>query len=173
MKRIMLDTNIYEFILKYIEKDKIKDMIEKQILVIYGLNIIRRELRDIPKDKIRIGEGKIHNLRVTLLSLYDFFVGSHQYKLTNEMSELADKYYRVYKVLDGNAIKKEIITDLIIVACASLHNLDIVVSEDNKTMLSEKTINAYKSVNTLERIRSPLFIGFKKFVSVLRGVNFD
>ena len=89
------------------------------------------------------------------------------------MSELADKYYRVYKVLDGNAIKKEIITDLIIVACASLHNLDIVVSEDNKTMLSEKTINAYKSVNTLERIRSPLFIGFKKFVSVLRGVNFD
>lgn len=173
MKRVLLDTNIYEFILKYLEKERIKRFIEKQILVIYGIDIIRKELRKIPSKKVGIAGGDITNIRIALLSLYDFFVGEHQYKITEDILDLADKYFVVYKTLGGFASKSDIITDLSIVACAALHDLDIVVSEDNKTMLSESAINAYKSVNSLEKIKIPKFIGFEEFKNMLRGVNLD
>ena len=173
MKRILLDTNIYEFILRYLERKDVKSYIEKQIFIIYGFDAIRKELRGTPKKKVEAGREEIKNLRMALLLVYDFLVGKHQYKTTDGIINLAGKYFDVYKALGGFASRSEIISDLRIVACASLHNLDIVVSEDNKTMLSGQAISAYKSVNALEKIKTPNFIGFKEFRNLLGGVSLD
>lgn len=170
MKRILLDTNIYEYITRYISQEELRKILNDKKIIIYGIDIVRKELRDIPK---RINTSEIKNLRLTLLSLYDLMVGKHQYVITESVKEIADKYFIVYKSLDGKKKKPEIIMDFLIVACASINGLDLVVSEDNKTLLSDKSITAYKSVNSLEKIRTPAFIGFKKFKKFLRGVNFD
>jgi hypothetical protein len=50
-----------------------------------------------------------------------------------------------------------------IVACATLHDLDIVVSEDNKTMLSEYSLKTYQTVNSIKKYKMPQFIGYDKF----------
>ncbi|MBU1005060.1 MAG: hypothetical protein KJ561_04490 [Nanoarchaeota archaeon] len=174
VKRIILDTNIYEFILRYLEKDRLKRFVEKNVLIVYGLDVIRKELREIPKSiKVKAPEADINNLRIALLSLYDLLVGSHQYKLTEEVLNLANKYFTVYKSIGGFASREEMVNDFCIVSCAALHSLDIVVSEDNRTLLSDKAILAYKSVNSLEKIRTPEFIGFNKIKELLGGVALD
>jgi len=161
MKRIIIDTSVYEFMLKYVDKDMLKGI------------IIRKEIREIPKN-IREGiDGRIRSLRNMLLILYDTTVGKHNYKATLQMVEFADKYFNTYRTLGGNAQKKEIINDFIIVACASLHNLDVVVSEDIKTMLSDSAIKSYKVVNDLYGFKTPNFIRFNDFRNKLRGGRFD
>ncbi len=173
MKRVILDTNIYEFVLKEIDRDSLKKSIVAGDLIIYGNDIIRRELRDIPKYKLNYSGENIQNLRITLLSLYDLLVGKHHYMLNVDIEFLADKYSIAFRALGGKIPRNEILNDFLIVACASVNNLDLVVSEDRKTMLSEISINSYKSVNGLYRYKMPEFIRFEKFKKLLRGVNLD
>ena len=89
------------------------------------------------------------------------------------MEELAGKYFIVYKTFGGHAAKKEIENDFKIIACASLNNLDIVVSEDTKTMLSNAAISSYESVNKLFGFKTPQFIKFNEFRDKLRGGKLD
>ena len=173
IKRILPDTNFYEFILKYMEIDKIRDVKESSILVFYGVDLIRKELRATPKTKAEIIRGKLLKLRNALLLTYDLLIGEHQYKIDSKINQLSDDYYIAYKVLKGKATKDEIITDFKIVACASIHNIDILVSDDNKTMLSIESKKAYKSVNEIKKLRTPDFIGFEEFKKLLRGVKLD
>ncbi len=42
-------------------------------------------------------------------------------------------------------------------------SLDIVVSEDNKTMFSNEAASAYRTVNNLKKYMMPEFIGYEKF----------
>ena len=72
MKRILPDTNIFGELVIDQDIDKIKEHLEKatEEIIIYGFRLIRDELRATPKPS-RL-EGK--NLRVALLSLYDYFV---------------------------------------------------------------------------------------------------
>ena len=49
------------------------------------------------------------------------------------------------------------------VACASLFRLDVVVSSDNKSMLSKVAIKAYGLVNGIKKLRNPEFINYQKF----------
>jgi len=79
------------------------------------------------------------------------------------MKELAKEYYKVYNELEGMRSSDEIMNDMLIVACGSIHELDIVVSEDRKTMSSEKCIKAYRIVNGLRKYKTPDFIGYDKF----------
>ena len=53
--------------------------------------------------------------------------------------------------------------DFLIVACAAINELDIVVSEDNKTMLSEYAIKTYDTVNSLRYHKTPKFIRYDEF----------
>lgn len=69
--------------------------------------------------------------------------------------------------------EEEIINDFKIVACATIHNVDVLVSNDNKTMLSTVSKRAYTSVNGIRRLITPDFIDFEGFKKILRGVNFD
>lgn len=165
MKRVLLDTNIYGLIVKDVDRNKVRDKIEKEkIMIVYGLPLIRKELRDTPKS-IRIG---VTSLRSDLLSIYGDITKNHILKLNEKIERLADSYFTVYKELSGYASRNEIIKDFLIVACASINLLDIVVSNDNKTMISEKSIKSYKIVNQLKKIRIPRFLNYEEFKKEIR-----
>lgn len=162
MKRILSDTNIYELILKEFEIEQLRKAKEKRPVIFYGVDIIRKELRSIPKGRRETVRNELVKLRNALLSIYDILVDNHVYKTDTKTSRIAEDYYIAYAVLKGKAPKDEIINDFKIVATASLHNIDILVSEDNKTMLAEKSLKAYNSVNDVHKLRSPNFIGCQK-----------
>ena len=165
MKNILLDTNIYGLIVVDYDRNEVRNSIEnKKEVIIYGLSLIRKELRDTPKNIRLVGSS----LRNSLLSIYDEITKDHILKLTIDIEELADSYFNVYKEIGGYASKDDIIKDLIIIACASLNSLDIVVSNDNKTMLSEKAIKSYKIVNELKKIRIPRFLDYEEFKKEIR-----
>ena len=77
MKRVMPDTNVYEFILRFVEKNVFEQAVVGGRLVFYGNNLIRKELREIPKVEQQMIGGKMKSLRNALLSLYDLMVGRH------------------------------------------------------------------------------------------------
>ena len=95
MKRVLLDTSVYgrlvedgEFSLtlyKYIPQD----------IVVYGNEIIRKELRAISKEARISGESK----RKLLLRLYDSFVRKekHVLKITKFVEILANEYFNEYE----------------------------------------------------------------------------
>jgi len=135
-------------------------------MLIYGVKeIIRKELRATPKDS-KVGEKK---LRSNLLGLYDIFTRSHELSLAEEHKKLADDYYKAYRELGGSKPKDSILNDLIIVACASSTEMDVVVSEDEKTMLTENAIKAYNFVNNINKKRTPKVIGYTEFKYELRS----
>ena len=166
MKRILPDTNIFGELVIDPDIGKIKEHFEKskEKLIIYGLGLIRNELRATPKpSKV---EGK--NLRVALLSLYDYFVKDHELKFDiEELDKIAGDYYNAYRSFGGSKSKKVMVNDFIIVACASKNNLDIVVSNDNITMLTENAIKAYDEINKILNLKTPKFIDYKDFKEVI------
>ncbi len=161
MLRVILDTNIFELILVDADRIKIHGGLHIKEVYIYGFSIIRKELRAVPKKKI----AGI-NLRAALLRVYDELV-KKTYAEDNNITNLAEKYFRAYKELNPNASYKKMINDFLIIACASLKNLDIVVSEDNSTMLNDNAIKVYKLINAAEKIKHPDFIGFNEFKNIL------
>ncbi len=165
MKRVILDTNIYGLIVNDPNKEIVKDGIEKKkSAVVYGFSLIRKELRDTPR-KIRV-EGE--NLRNYLLRIYDEFTTGHELKFIGYAKELADYYFITYKELGGFANRQEIIKDFIIVASASLNSLDIVISNDNKTMLSQRAVKSYNIVNRIKKIGMPRFMNYEEFKKELK-----
>ena len=162
MKRVILDTNICGFILKEIDKEVLNNLSEKKQIVIYGNDVIRRELRDLPRKEVTRVADKIKNLRITLLSLYDFLV-KETYSVNDAARNLADKYFVSYVSLGGKVGREKIMDEFLIVACATIKSLDIVVSGDNKTMLSGASLKSYSIVNGLAKKRTPQFIGFDEF----------
>ncbi|MBI2172973.1 MAG: hypothetical protein HYT73_02050 [Candidatus Aenigmarchaeota archaeon] len=160
MKRVILDTNIYGRIVEIRQEEEITEIIgKKKYILIYGYDIVRKELRDVPSK--RTIENK--RLRLALLALYDRLVKSHIYFTTEPIRQLASDYHKAYKQLGGKESEKEMLNDFLIVACASIHELDIVVSDDTNTMLSKEALKSYKIVNTLRKYKLPDFIGFEKF----------
>ena len=166
MKRILSDTNFYGLLSKDEERLKVVEKIKTSSkIVIYGFNTIRNELRDVPK-LIRI-ENK--NLRIDLLNLYDTIVENHILELNSKISDVAESYYKAYREFGGIRSKEDIRNDLIIVSAASLNNLDIVVSNDEKTMLAENAVRAYNLINSVINRRIPKFISYRDFKKLLRG----
>lgn len=165
MERIIFDTNVYGLIVNDPHKEIVRDGIEKKkTVIVYGFPLIRKELRDTPR-RIRV-EGE--NLRNYLLRIYDEFTMGHELKFIDDAEELADSYFAVYKEFGGFANKQEIIKDFVIVASASLNSLDIVISNDNKTMLSEKAVKSYNLVNQIKKIRMPRFMNYEEFKKELK-----
>lgn len=168
MKRVIIDANIYGRVLEKFHQNLIKEAVEKDVIkghfVIYGFDIIRKELR-ATSSNIKIGDTK---LRIALLSLYDILVSKHTLKVNSEIITLARQYYKVYKELGGFFTESEILNDFIIVAGASIKNLDIIYSDDNKTMISEKALKSYEIVNQIRRIRTPEFENYSSFIKEIR-----
>lgn len=167
-KKYLLDANIYGEMAVDVEIEQLKEGYEscRNIILVYGIReIIRKELRATSKDA-KIGERK---LRSNILGLYDILTGKHELSITTEHKQLADEYYKEYRKFGGSKSKELMSNDLLIVACASSKGMDVVVSEDERTMLTENAIKAYKFVNNINKKRTPRFIGYKAFKSELRS----
>lgn len=163
MKRVILDTNIYGKIIEEMNLDLILENLSKSNIVIYGNDVIRKELRDTPKEKIMISQNKKVKIRIMLLNTYDFLVKEHSLKTTESAMKLAETYYIAYKNLGGSRVIKEMANDFIIVATATLSNLSIVYSEDNKTMCSGEALKSYELVNRIKELKTPEFKSYEGF----------
>ena len=164
-KRLLLDTCIYgEMIIdEDIERLKEKCHIKKS-LAIYGLFLIRKELRATSKTKSYMGR----KLRLDLLSLYDGVVKERILNIEErKVRAVAKKYYEAYRQFGGNHTEREVLADFFIVACAALKRMDLVVSNDHATLLSDSSIKAYSLVNTTLQLHHPDFIDYKKFKAFL------
>jgi len=158
--RILLDTNVYGVL---VEKDKlvlVEQILKTSKVAIYGCKLIRDELRETPAWKS--AEGK--KLRNTMLQTYDVLVGKHLIQMTPAITRLATEYTRAYK---GNVSVSRMLADFLIVSAATIKGLDIVCSEDDRTMKSRKAIQAYKQINKENGLGTPNFIGLKEFEAML------
>ncbi|HLD38683.1 MAG TPA: hypothetical protein VJB05_00020 [archaeon] len=158
--RIILDTSIYGKIIEDGVEDNIieKTNIHKHDMTIYGLKIIRSEIKAAPKhSKDR------YDLRFALLRLYDSLTQDHELTIKPLAHVLATLYYKYYRKTGGSVSWSKMMNDMIIVAEATISKLDIVVSDDNRTMLSEPAKKAYFSVNKEHNLITPNFIGYSEF----------
>ena len=55
-----------------------------------------------------------------------------------------------------------------VVACATINNLDIVYSQDKKTLLNKHALKAYKHINIKENLRTPNFLKYDDLLFKLR-----
>ena len=158
MKRVILDTNIYGRIVETEDFESLRELIRKSGLLIYGNKIVREELRRTP-------EGLIDgiNLRADLLRLYSEITKNREIGFNQKVAETAESYYLTYKQIGGMTAQNKMRNDFLIVASASVNNLDIVVSEDNATMRNEIALRAYYIINLALKLRMPRFIGYEEF----------
>ncbi|AJF60061.1 MAG: hypothetical protein QT03_C0001G0565 [archaeon GW2011_AR10] len=156
--RIILDTNIYGL---FFEKDEsiLKKAEETTKVTIYGFDVVRKELRDTSK-KLKYGN---RNFRGLLLGAYDRVV-KKDYYLSPVIENIAEQYWREY---GGGISKRKMWNDFLIVACSSIHDLDIIVSEDNDSMISRPAVKAYTAVNARNQLREPAFFSIEKFWKLL------
>ena len=166
MKKIIFDTSVYGELIKDIE---IADIIAKHIpkeFVIYGNKIIRDELRDTSK-KIKIGNK---SKRILLLGLYDSFVRKdhHNLKYNKLIETLAQDYFNEYKKQKGGFSSKSINNDFIIIATATIYQMDIVVSKDKKSMLGDKAIKSYEIINKSYGLKDPKFELYNSFKNKIK-----
>lgn len=148
MRKIIFDANIYGEIVIDPDIDIIKEKI-KHFGIIYGFRIIRNKMRETSKSKYVDDRG----LRILLLSLYDDVTRGREFSVSEEMEQIAQSYYKAYREFGGSKSLEKIIEDFTIIACASVHGIDIVVSDDEKSMLTENAIRAYKLVNSIIKKR--------------------
>ena len=84
-----------------------------------------------------------------------------------------DQFFKNYSESDYNNWEEDIYNDLLIVACASIKNITVVVSEDNATLANEWFKKAYGIVNKKRGILLPRFIKYKEFKTLLGGTGFS
>lgn len=161
MKRILFDTSVYGRLIYELEiLEKIKEKY-KEKFVIYGCSTIRKELKETPKHIIH---GK-KRVQIELLNIYDSFIikENHNLKYNELVETLARDYFKKYKKNDGALSQDTIKNDLIIVATATIYQLDIIISRDKRSMLSTSAINAYKEVNKIYGLKDPEWREYEDF----------
>ena len=140
----------------------------KENLIVYDFPVIRKELRNIPK---RHKKGK--QLRIALLNLYDNITNNHNLEYSPRIEELANEYYQAYRQEGGIKSKNDILNDFLIIACAVLNNLDIVFSNDEKTMISRRAMDAFKKVNQKYDLETPYLFNYAELIRRLTSPEFD
>ena len=164
--KTLFDTNVYGKIIQERKDIALKERIdERKDVIIFGTQTIKTELRETP-DKILDRIEEKQKLKIRLLELYEFLVKEHNLEITGLVTYLANEYLNNCKEI-SKINKEKLKNDFLIVACASFYQLDIVVSEDNRTMLSAEALKAYKRVNSKERLRTPKFISLPEFERIL------
>lgn len=139
-----------------------------------GFVVIRKELRDVPRKRmLHLRSGEQAKMRLSLLSLYDYLTGGRSYPLEEKMAITAEEYFAEYSSAGGTKNWEEMESDFEIVACASHKQVDIVVSDDAKTMLSGPAMDAYARINEKLRLETPRFISVEELRKKLKGVQLD
>src|SRR3989338_1384593 len=162
MNRVLLDTSVYgrlvsdETTLQSLEREQ-----ETHHIIVYGTRAIRQEIRRTPKN-ITL-EGR--KLRILLLNIYDTLVQKDNHDLAyNKLVEtLSEDYFKEYKKEGGSLSTQEMSNDLIIIAVATIYQLDIVVSDDERSMFSKSARRAYEKVNKEYGMKNPIFKTYSDF----------
>ena len=168
MKRVLLDTNIYGLIVEKKEEEEFRTLVTRAKMIIYGCSVVRKELRDTPKNKRMLTEKGISNLRIGLLNLYDALTHKHELLIDKKIQELAEKYLKRFSELTGQTAIDHLKVDFTLVACATLNNLDLIVSEDHKTLLSTEAIRTYHFINETEDLHLPSLFTYDDLKSLLK-----
>ncbi|MBI4044399.1 MAG: hypothetical protein HY392_01700 [Candidatus Diapherotrites archaeon] len=152
-QRAMFDTSVYKLLLEG-RLVRIKELVKSSKLIVYGCKVVRDELRETsPSYKFN---GK--SLRNLLIFTYDSLVGKRSYPVGNEIEALAKEYLDAYA---GGVSKYKLFNDFKIVATATAHRLDVVISEDDRTMKSIHARKAYSLVNQSKMYETPEFKSVK------------
>ena len=163
MKRVILDSSVYGRLTADPEIIKIVEVNIPEKFVIYGSETIRKELRDTPRYVRHQGR----NLRILLLNIYGKLTRGHELKLNRLVGVLSSDYFKEYAKQGSIRSNKKMKNDLLIIATATIYNLDIVVSDDEKTMFSSSAINAYKTVNKKYSLRNPRFLTYRRLRAII------
>ncbi len=165
MLRVLFDTNIYGNLVEEPDAEEIEKKIrEEKDFVVYNFPLIRREIRNIPK----VTEAS-RKARLSLLEMYDRITGGHYLRNSIEITLLAKKYFNHYRNLGGTyGWDTNIQVDFTIVACASSYGLDVVYSDDQRTMLGKEAMKAYQHININERLRTPNFLKYADLLKQFR-----
>ena len=165
MLRLIFDTNIYSTIAKNKNSKEIARKIkENNNLKIYGYKLIKEEIKETPKNLAY--EGR--KLRTLLINLY-FQLIKEQYPESQNIKKLAEIYYKEFKKLGGKRSFNDLKNDFKIVACASIHKLDLIVSEDEKTLKGNIALKTYEEVNSRNSLRTPYFYSYKDLKKKIIG----
>ena len=167
-RTFILDTNVYGEILIEPNREKLVQKIETtKTFFIYGVDIIEKELSETPSHVKYKGEITRDVLHTLFNSIVDKVI-----TLSPIAKYLAEEYFREYEELSKKqsiAIKfnkENLKIDFQIIAIASLHSVDIVVSSDKRTMLSELSQKIYSLVNKVNSLRTPELLEYKEFKGV-------
>ncbi len=166
MKRVLLDSSVYGALIKDSDSVMRLDNHLGKDMVIYGNAVIRRELKDTPKHII-YGKRKV---QILLLNLYDSLVRKphHDLQINFLVEQLAAVYAKECRQQRIAFSREELDHDMLIIACAVIHKLDIVVSDDERTMLSQALRMVYASVNNGLGLENPCLITYNTFKELLR-----
>lgn len=166
----MFDTSVYgELLIDLRTLRKIQKKSKDGKIIVYGNSIIRNELRETPKNS-KLGNKK---KRILLINIYDSFIKkeSHIIKPGNVTEFVAINYYKKYRGIGGNISYRDLRNDFLIVASASIKELDIVVSHDRETMLCDEALKAYAIINSQNSLRNPRFIEYNNYKKELNFID--
>jgi hypothetical protein len=137
----LFDSNIYG---RFVEEKEAGLALANKIkqdpnILIHNFRLIRNELRKAPK----------------MLTIYDTLVANRIIAENNRIKNLAKQYFKFYKENKGVQSQKKIMNDFKIVACATILNCDLVVTEDQRTLLNPIAVKAYRHLNLKNNLRMP------------------
>jgi len=161
LKRILFDTSVYGRLISEPEiLEKIKSKYKEEF-IIYGCSTIRKELKETPKHIVH-GKKKV---QIELLNIYDSFIikENHDLKYNKFVESLTLDYIKEYKKNKGTFSYASLKEDFAIIATATIYQLEIIISDDKRTMFSSSAIKSYKNVNRRHGLSDPEFKDYEKF----------
>ncbi len=162
--RFIFDTCVFGKLVEEADAAELqRKIVNDKNLIVYAYQPIRKEIRKIPTKTLEQRKA-----RQVILSAYDSIVGKHFLDDSDKILVLAKKYFSYYKSIGGTCSWGDLEVDFLIVACAAFHNLDIVCSADEKTLLSEKAKKAYNLVSIEEGFRPPTMLSYETILVRLR-----
>lgn len=168
MTRLLLDTNIYGLMTERKEGVVFQGLVEKAQAIVYGCSVVRKELRDVPKKRKMLTEDGVKNLRIFLLCLYERITKEREIIINEKTQELAEKYGRYFTKLTGIKVIEHLKNDFLLVACASENKLDLVISEDHRTLFSTDAVRAYNFINLQEGLTEMHIVTYEEIKELLK-----
>lgn len=160
--RVLFDTNIYGLIAKENDPERLLEGIGTSKAMICGSKIVRKELRNIPIDKSR----DARQLRSDVLKYYRLLVkDKRDYEVNQPIKELAHEYEKAYRRIHK---AKDLENDFLIVATASIHQIKIVCSNDERTMKSTSALKIYAEINSKFKLPKPEFLSLEQFKELIK-----
>lgn len=168
VSRVIFDTNIYGRIIEKSELDMVISNMHGHLLN-YGSVVVKQELKAYEGKRTLHYDGKVRKFRALLLEAYEFLV-KKTYEIDDKTNDLAGAYFTAYKKLGGKKSHSEIINDFLIVATASIHQLEIIYTEDKEggTMRAPEALKAYEIINELSYLEMPKFRSYEQLRSDLK-----